>query len=61
MFEDKGGVTMFLTIKETADLLRFSEHRIYALVRQKEIPSVRVGGKILIPKEKLLNQLLKEA
>ena len=52
---------MFLTIKETADLLRFSEHRIYALVRQKEIPSVRVGGKILIPKEKLINQLLKEA
>lgn len=48
---------MFLTIKETAELLRFSEHRTYTLARNNEIPSVKVGGKILIPKEKLLNQL----
>ena len=52
---------MFLTIKETAELLRVSERHTYTLARKKEIPSVRVGGKILIPKEKLLNQLLKEA
>lgn len=48
---------MFLTIKETAELLRCKEHHTYKLVRNNEIPSVRLGSKILIPKEQLLNQL----
>ncbi|MDT0670656.1 helix-turn-helix domain-containing protein [Staphylococcus chromogenes] len=48
---------MFLTIKETAELLRCTEHNIYKLARNNEIPSVKVGGKVLIPKEQLLNQL----
>lgn len=51
---------MFLTIKETAELLRVSERHIYTLVRKSEIPSVHVGSKILIPKEQLLNQLFQK-
>ena len=51
---------MFFTVKETAELLRFTEHRTYTLVRNNEIPSVRVGGKILIPKNKLMDQLFKK-
>jgi len=60
VFKFEGGFNMFLTIKETAELLRFSEHRTYTLARNNEIPSVKVGGKILIPKDKLLDQLFKK-
>lgn len=48
---------MFLTIKEVAKLLRISERHAYNLVSNNDIPNVRIKGKILIPKEQLLNQL----
>lgn len=51
---------MFLTIKETAELLRVRERHTYALANNRDIPSVRIKGKILIPKEQLLNQLFKK-
>ncbi|PTH61883.1 DNA-binding protein [Staphylococcus agnetis] len=50
---------MFLTVKEVSELLRLNEHHTYKLIRQKEIPSIRLGGKILIPKESLM-QMLKQ-
>lgn len=51
---------MFLTIKEVAKLLRISERHAYNLVSNNDIPNVRIKGKILIPKDKLLDQLFKK-
>ncbi|MFL1422802.1 helix-turn-helix domain-containing protein [Staphylococcus ureilyticus] len=48
---------MYLTVKEVSELLRLNEHHTYKLIKQKEIPSIRIGRKILIPKETLLNKL----
>jgi len=48
---------MYLTAKEVAHLLRLNEQHVYRLIRQKEIPSIRLGRKVLIPKEALMKML----
>jgi excisionase family DNA binding protein len=44
-----------LTAKEVREWLRLSSSRLYALVKKKEIPHVKIGGKILFDKEKVQN------
>jgi excisionase family DNA binding protein len=43
-----------LTVDEAARLLRISRGLAFAAVRQGDIPSVRVGRRILVPKTQLL-------
>ncbi len=40
----------YLTIREAAQLLRLKERRLYDLVRQGSLPSVRVSGRWLFPR-----------
>ncbi len=54
------GDYMYLTVKETAELIRVSERHAYRLIKQNVIPHTKIGGKILINKERLLNTLEKE-
>jgi len=42
-----------LTPKEVRDWLRLSSSKLYALVKKKEIPHVKIGGKILFDKQKV--------
>lgn len=49
----------FLTVKELAELLRVSRRTAYMLVQSGEVPSVRVGGSIRIPRAALAEQLAK--
>ena len=51
---------MYLTVKETAELIRMSERHTYKLIQKNVIPHTKIGGKILINKEKLLNTLEEE-
>ena len=51
---------MYLTVKETAELIRMSERHTYKLIQKNVIPHTKIGGKILINKEKLLATLEKE-
>jgi putative molybdopterin biosynthesis protein len=39
----------YLTTREVADLIRLKERKVYDLVAAKEIPFVRVTGKLLFP------------
>ncbi|HBE8406200.1 MAG: helix-turn-helix domain-containing protein [Staphylococcus simulans] len=48
---------MYLTVKEVSELLRLNEHHTYKLIRENEIPSIRLGRKILVPKQALMNML----
>lgn len=41
----------FMTVAETAAVLGRSPWRVYQLVREGEIPSTRVGGRIVVPRE----------
>lgn len=43
----------YLTIREAAQLLRLKERRLYDLVRQGSLPSVRVSGRWLFPRAAL--------
>lgn len=56
----KEGDFMFMTVKEVARLLRISERHTYKLIKKNVIPHTKIGGKILINKEKLLNTLEKK-
>ena len=42
-----------LTATETREWLRLSSSKLYALVKKKEIPHIKIGGKILFDKEKV--------
>jgi excisionase family DNA binding protein len=41
------------TVNETAQILNIGMNKAYELIQQKQIPHVRVGRKILIPKQPL--------
>jgi excisionase family DNA binding protein len=47
----------FLTIRELAAYLRVSRTTAYELVRNGEVPSVRVGGQFRIPRVELDRRL----
>ena len=48
------------TVLETAALLGINRHTIYNYIKNGDIPSVRVGNKILVPKTAPIFQALKE-
>jgi len=41
------------TVSETAKILNIGMNKAYELIQQQEIPNVRVGRKILVPKQAL--------
>ena len=50
-----------LTVPETATYLGIGRTTTYALVKAKEIPALRIGRQIRIPKAALDEWLLKQA
>ena len=50
-----------LTVEETAKALSISRNTAYALVRRADFPSVRVGGRWIVPVAALEQWLAKEA
>ena len=47
----------FLTLKETAKLLKLSINTVYTLVQKKKIPAFKIGGKWRISKKELINYI----
>jgi excisionase family DNA binding protein len=47
----------FLTVRELGELLRVSRATAYALVERGDVPSVRVGGSVRIPRAELNRRL----
>lgn len=50
-----------LTVKETAALMRLDRNTVYELVRTNQIPHVRLGRSIRIPRQALLQHLERAA
>jgi excisionase family DNA binding protein len=49
---------LFLTVDETADLLRTTRKAIYSMVERGQIPGVtRIGRRVLVRNEDLLRRL----
>jgi excisionase family DNA binding protein len=49
-----------LTVKQTAAALQLAASSVYRAVNRGELPHIRIGGKILIPKA-ALEKMLAEA
>ena len=46
-----------ITVAEAAKVLRISRNTCYAGVRSGAIPATRIGGRILIPRQSLVDML----
>jgi len=57
---DKAVTKLTLTVPEAAARLGIGRNAAYQGVRRGEIPSIRVGGRILVPK-RAFDELLNEA
>ena len=44
---------LLLNVKQLADLLGVSDSSVYELIQEDGFPSLRIGKRIVIPKEKL--------
>jgi excisionase family DNA binding protein len=53
-----GNVMELLKVSEAAEFLKLSTNRVYTLIKQGVLPSVRVGGSIRVIREDL-EQFLK--
>lgn len=45
-----GTEPLLLTVTETAELLRISRNLCYELIAQKQLPHIRLGRRILLPR-----------
>lgn len=52
---------LLLTVPEAAELLRISRNLAYELVTQGRIPHIRLGRRVLIPRQGLENWIAREA
>lgn len=52
---------LLLNVTDVAQLLGIGRNLTYELVREKRLPHIRLGRRILIPREALDNWLLREA
>lgn len=50
-------VSPVMTVDETAELLRISRGLAYEMVRQGQIPNLRLGRRILVPRAALESKL----
>lgn len=41
------------TVKEAAKVLKISPNKAYELARNDEIPNVKIGGRVMVPRKKL--------
>jgi excisionase family DNA binding protein len=48
---------LVLTIEEAAKVLRLSTDSAYEAARRGEIPTLRIGRRVLVPKRALLNMI----
>ena len=44
---------LLLSVKQLADVLGVSDSSVYELIREEDFPSLRIGKRIVVPKEEL--------
>lgn len=56
-FDDNRGLPVILTVPEVSSLLRVGKNRGYELVRSGAIQSIRIGRRIRVPRQAVLDFL----
>jgi excisionase family DNA binding protein len=46
-----------LTVEEAARALRIGKNQAYAAVRSGQIPSIKIGRRLLVPRQRLLEHI----
>ena len=57
MTERERSSALTLTVEEAATYLGISRNSAYEAVRRGEIPNIRIGGRIVIPRRRFLDWL----
>ena len=50
-----------LRAHETAAVLRISKSKVYELARTKSFPAIRIGNRVVIPRDKLIQWMNAQA
>ena len=50
-----------LKAREAAEVLRISKSKVYELARTKSFPAVRIGKRVVIPRDKLIQWMNDQA
>ena len=53
-FKNYEDLPLMLTVPEVGEVLGISRASAYELVHSKDFPSIRIGTRILVPKDKLI-------
>ena len=60
-FKSYDDLPLFLSVQELAEVLGVSRAVAYDLVRQETFPSINIGNRIVIPREKFLEWVDRES
>ncbi|WP_066639194.1 helix-turn-helix domain-containing protein [Desulfolucanica intricata] len=61
MIKGHNDLPMIMTVELTAQVLGLNKGTVYEMIRQKRIPAVKVGRRLLVPRDALLDWITKEA
>ena len=50
-----------LKAREAAQVLRISKSKVYELAQSKSIPAIRIGKRVVIPRDKLIQWMNNQA
>lgn len=53
-FRSYGDLPLTLTVPEVGEVLAISRAKAYDLARSEDFPSMRIGTRILVPRDKLI-------
>lgn len=59
-FRSYGDLPLTLTVPEVGEVLAISRAKAYDLARSEGFPSMRIGTRILVPRDKLIRWIDKE-
>ena len=59
-FRSYGDLPLTLTVPEVGEVLAISRAKAYDLVRSEDFPSMRIGTRILVPRDKLIRWIDKQ-
>lgn len=58
---DKNEKSLFYSVKDLIALGIGGQNKVYTLMRSPDFPSVRIGGRLLVPKEAFWNWLKEQS
>lgn len=53
-YQDYADLPLFLSVQDLADAMRISRTVAYELARREDFPSITVGSRIIVPREKFI-------